>query len=127
VRVLLVEDFSDLAEATADILSDEGLTVRTALSGREALELAPSFHPQLVLCDLSLPDMKGLEVVRELRLRPSTARSYIVILTAMEKQELIRSESKPLGIDMFISKPITIQAIRTLIEVVRQREGNTHL
>lgn len=124
LRVLLVEDFPDLAEVTADVLSDEGLTVRTALSGREALEVAPIFLPQLVLCDLSLPDMNGLEVVRALRLSPATSRSYIVILTAMEKGELIHSESKRFGIDAFVTKPITIGAVRTAIEEFRQRGWN---
>jgi len=115
VRLLLVEDDPDLAEATAEFLSGEGLVVRTALSGREALEIAAAFGPQLVLCDLTLPDTNGLEVVRELRSSPSTARSYIVILTAMTGLESNQS-----GVDAVISKPITIEAVRTLMETLRR-------
>jgi CheY-like chemotaxis protein len=113
--VLLVEDDPDLAEVTAEFLSQEGLDVRTALSGREGLEVAPAFRPQLVLCDLDLPDIKGLEVVRELRSSPSTAQSCIVILTAMG-MALTYREPKQLGVDAFISKPITIEAVRKLLK-----------
>src|SRR5215472_2908408 len=83
VRVLLVEDDADLGEATAEFLRMEGLDVQVAASGRDALDAAPAFHPQLVLCDLRLPDMSGLEVVHGLRSNPSTQKTYVVLLTAM--------------------------------------------
>lgn len=117
-RTLLVEDNQDLAEATADFLSGEGLVVRTALSGRDALEMAPSFAPQLVLCDLNLPDMSGLEVVRQLRSSPATEHSYMVILTAMAGTTVNRAGADQAGVDAFLSKPITIEAIRTLREAL---------
>jgi len=111
VRALLVEDDPDLAEVTAEFLSQEGLVVRTALSGREALEIAPAFGPQLVLCDLNLPDTNGLELARKLRSSASTSRSYIVILTAMGGMT-----AHELDVDAFISKPITTEAVRTLVD-----------
>lgn len=111
VRALLVEDDPDLAEVTAEFLSQEGLVVRTALSGREALEIASAFGPQLVLCDLNLPDTNGVELARKLRSSASTSRSYIVILTAMGGMT-----AHELDVDAFISKPITTEAVRTLVE-----------
>jgi CheY-like chemotaxis protein len=110
LRVLLVEDDPDLAEATAEFLKLEGLDVQIAVSGRDALDAASVFHPQLVLCDLNLPDMSGLDVVRELRSNPSTQKTYVVILTAM------RAPAEQPGVDAFISKPITIDAIQELKE-----------
>jgi two-component system alkaline phosphatase synthesis response regulator PhoP len=124
VRVLLVEDYADLAEATADLLSAEGLDVRTALSGRDALEVARAFLPQLVLCDQNLPDMKGLDVLRELRSRPSTAQSYNVILTAMTEMA-VANRAAP-GVDAVTSKPISIDSVRTLVEELGQRALRTH-
>jgi DNA-binding response OmpR family regulator len=59
LRVLLVEDCPDLGAATADFLEAEGLEVRTALSGLEAVEIASAFKPQLLLCDMNLPDMSA--------------------------------------------------------------------
>ena len=110
LRVLLVEDDPDLAEATAEFLKMEGLDVQIAVSGRDALDTAPKFHPQLVLCDLNLPDMSGLDVVRGLRSNPSTQKTYVVILTAM------RAPAEQPGVDAFISKPITSDAVQELME-----------
>jgi signal transduction histidine kinase/CheY-like chemotaxis protein len=125
LRVLLVEDHPDLAAVTAEWLSEEGFDVRTALSGREALEVAPLFRPHLVLCDMNLPDIDGLNVVRELRSNPSTERTYVVIVTAMERMEL-SDRLKRMGVDAFIPKPITIAAIQTLVDkLARQNNATT--
>src|SRR5262245_42045553 len=88
VRVLLVEDDPDLAMVTEEFLRGQRLDVHTAMSGREAVEVAHAFRPQLLLCDLNLPDMTGLDVIRELRSDPSTERTYAVILTAMRDPKL---------------------------------------
>jgi two-component system alkaline phosphatase synthesis response regulator PhoP len=122
LRVLLVEDHPDLAEVTAEFLQAEGLDVQTAMSGREALEVATAFGPDIVLCDLNLPDMSGLDVIRGLRSNPSTKEAYAVILTAMRERELSsRSDVDELCVDAFISKPITIEAIRTLADKLAPR------
>jgi len=113
LRVLLVEDYPDLAAATADFLEAEGLEVRTALSGRDALEVAPTFQPQLVLCDLKLPDMSGVDVVRQLRANPATQRTYAVILTALG------GFTKPADVDAFVAKPLTIDSIQSLVKAAR--------
>ena len=116
LRVLLVEDYADLAEAEAEFLRAEGLDVRTALSGSEALEIAPEFQPDLLLCDIYLPDMTGLDVVHRLRSHPLTERTYTVILTAMAGVA-----KQPGGADVVIFKPITAKAIRTLVEASREK------
>jgi CheY-like chemotaxis protein len=122
LRVLLVDDYADLAEVVAEVLRAEGLDVATALSGREALEVAAAFRPQLLLCDLNLPDISGLDVVRGLRSHPATEDVYAVILTAMREAEgTCRSEAEALGVKAFISKPITREAIRTLTEKLTMR------
>jgi two-component system alkaline phosphatase synthesis response regulator PhoP len=122
LRVLLVEDYPDLAAVTADFLESEGLEVQTALSGREALDIAPVFRPQLVLCDLNLPDMTGLEVVDGLRSNPVTAQIYVAILSAIGGMELKHeSGAEQHRIDAFISKPIALDTIRRLVEATRER------
>jgi len=122
LRVLLVEDYPDLAEVMAEFLRAEGLDVTTALSGREALEAAAASRPQLLLCDLNLPDMSGLDVVRGLRSHPATEEVYAVILTAMRETEPAqRSEAEALGVNAFMFKPITLEAIRTLMETLATR------
>jgi CheY-like chemotaxis protein len=119
LRVLLVEDHPDLATVTAELLRKEGLDVQTALTGRDALEAAPAFRPQLVFCDLNLPDMMGLEVVRGIRSNPSTHRTYVVILTASSGLERMGPrEAEQLGVDAFIAKPISGETIRRLAKDV---------
>jgi len=115
VRVLLVEDYLDLAEATAEFLMLEGFDVRIATSGAQALKMAPAWRPQLLLCDLNLPDISGLDVIRTLQSSPATERPYAVILTAMATGAL--SAGLP-GVDAIVSKPLTLEAIRTLKEKV---------
>jgi len=120
LRVLLVEDDPDLAEATAEFLRLEALDVRIAASGRDAQESAAAFQPQLVLCDLNLPDMSGLDLVRRLRSNPSTAGVYIAILTAMRERDLAgRPEAGEQHADAFISKPLTFDAVRRLMETLQ--------
>jgi DNA-binding response OmpR family regulator len=119
LRVLLVEDDPDLAEATAEFLRLEALDVRIAVSGRDALENVAAFRPQLVLCDLNLPDMTGFELVRSLRSNPSTEGTYIAILTAMRERDLTaRPEGGEAHADAFISKPLTFDAVRRLMETL---------
>src|SRR4051794_15843563 len=68
-RVLLVEDHPDLAEATAELMRLHGLEVRVATTGGDALEMAEEFNPVLIVCDMMLPDMAGLDVAQALRAR----------------------------------------------------------
>jgi CheY-like chemotaxis protein len=113
LRVLLVEDHRDLAILTTELLAAQGLDVRTALTGREALETASAFRPELVLCDLNLPDMSGVSVVRELRSNPLTLQAYAVIVSATAGLE---ADCARLGVDAITVKPLTSQVVRTLVD-----------
>src|SRR5690348_12760538 len=84
-RLLLVEDYAPLAEATAEFLRNETLTVRIAKSGKEALLAAIEFRPQIVLFDLNLPDMSGLDVARALRSNADTKDALLVMHTALSR------------------------------------------
>jgi CheY-like chemotaxis protein len=81
-RLLLVEDHAGLAEATQEFLQNEGFEVRIASSGREALTAAIAFEPDIVLCDLHLSDMDGVDVLSALRRNPAMEHVLLVIHTA---------------------------------------------
>ncbi|HEX7794243.1 MAG TPA: response regulator [Vicinamibacterales bacterium] len=122
LRVLLVEDHPDVAAAMGEFLRSEGLEVQTAVSGRDALDVAQAFKPQLILCDLYLPDMNGLEVARDLRSNSATARSCIAILSAASGVEVERQrEANQQSVDAVISKPIGLEALHRLVEATRRR------
>jgi CheY-like chemotaxis protein len=115
-RVLLVEDHATLAEATAEFMRGEGLEVRIASNGNSGLEMAAAFQPDIVLCDLSLPDMPGLDVARALRAIPGTKDVLIAMHTAFAERDLRKFESQADGsVDMFLSKPLTPEKLDTIL------------
>jgi two-component system OmpR family response regulator len=116
-RVLLVEDHAALAEATAELMRHHGLNVSIASSGSEALKLAEEVNPILVLCDLALSDMTGLDIVQALRARRGANAFLPVIFSAMSANDLreIEVQTRTSGIPLFLPKPLTNQLLIDLI------------
>jgi two-component system OmpR family response regulator len=115
-RVLLIEDHEPLAEATAEFIRSEGLEVRIAATGRDALEIAAEFQPEIVLCDMKLPDMEGLDLPSALRASTGAANAVIALCSAMSETELraLARHSDP-PVNMFMSKPLTKENLDALI------------
>jgi CheY-like chemotaxis protein len=113
VRLLLVEDHAALAKATADFLRDSGLDVQIADSGKTALQMMNTFRPEIVLCDMCLPDMSGLEVVKALRASPFTKDAIVAVLTSMidADLDLLERSASDYGVNFFLSKPMTEQKL----------------
>lgn len=116
-RVLLVEDHAGFAEATAALMRQHGLDVSIATSGGDALKLAEACNPVLVLCDLTLPDMTGLDVVQAVRARRGANDCLTVILSAMSANDLreIEAHTKASEITLFLPKPLTSEILIDLI------------
>jgi CheY-like chemotaxis protein len=114
--LLLIEDHAAFAEATAELLKMAGLDVRIAESGEDALQMALTFRPDIVLCDMSLPDMLGIEVARALRRNPATIGALLVMHTAMSDTEvrILEREVNTEEFNMFLSKPMTQEKIDRL-------------
>jgi DNA-binding response OmpR family regulator len=112
-RLLLIEDHAALAEATAALLGRAGLEVRIAGFGEDALQMAIAFRPDIVLCDVNLPDMSGIEVGRALRRNRGTSGTLLVMHTAMSDTDLriLEREMKTEEFDLFLSKPMTQEKI----------------
>ena len=124
-RLLLVEDNADLAEATAEFLRAAGLEVRIVESGEEALAMARAFQPEIILCDMRLTDMSGLDVARALRANPDTKHALFALHSVMSDVE-IRALGRQIDADevnLFLSKPLTQQKLDSLLaalEVTRE-------
>ena len=128
-RVLLVEDHADFAEATAALMRHHGLDVSIATSGGDALKQAEECNPVLVLCDLTLPDMTGLDVLRALRARRGANDWLPVILSARSANDLreIEGHTKTSDITLLLPKPLTSPIIIDLIarlEALRPSVGS---
>ncbi len=116
-RLLLVEDYAPLAEATEVLLREAGLGVRIAGFGEEALLAAIEFRPDIVLCDMHLPDMSGLDVARALRANPDTKNALLAIHTSMSETEIrvFEREIHSDEVNLFVSKPLTEEKVGRLL------------
>ena len=100
-HILIVEDDGDLLEVLKFVLEDEGYEVSTTERGSEALSLAASQEPSLVLLDVTLPDIDGIEVAKQLRADPRTRHLRLAIHTGLTA-ERIREQFA--DYDAFIAK-----------------------
>jgi CheY-like chemotaxis protein len=127
-RLLLVEDYAPLAEATAEHLRNAGLTVWTVESGREALRAAIEFQPHVVLFDLNLPDMSGLDVARALRLNPDMKDALLAMLSAMSDTDLRRFQSAIPSdeVNLFLSKPLTEKKVACMLAALAMLRQAPH-
>ena len=91
-----------------------GIARRTS-SGQDALETATVFRPEIILCDLSLPDMSGLDLARALRSKPETRDAVIALHTAVRDLELSTlEEANATEIDLVLAKPLTGEKVDKL-------------
>lgn len=102
--MLVVDDNADLVAMLAVFVETFGHEVRKALDGPSAVSAALSCRPDVVLLDLGLPGISGLEVARELRRRPETADARIVALTGWGQEE-DRRRTEDAGFDEHLTKP----------------------
>jgi two-component system, OmpR family, response regulator VicR len=117
--VLIVEDETKIRQLLRSLLERDGLEVLSTSSGAEAIELARSAHPDLMLLDLRLPDVPGEEVAREVRAHSSVP---IVMLTAKagEDQRILGLE---LGADDYVTKPFSPREVVARVRAVLRRSS----
>ena len=123
-RILVADDNHDAAEALSLQLQFAGHDVRTAHDGVEALDLAKTFDPDIVLLDLGMPKMDGYETARQLRLRSSGRRMTLIALTGWGQQQ-DRDRTADAGFDAHLVKPVAeAQLFRALGDRRRGKRAN---
>ncbi|QNL21218.1 response regulator transcription factor [Hyphobacterium sp. CCMP332] len=120
-KILVVEDESDIAEMLEYNLEKEGYKVKIAGDGREAVEVAASFIPDIVLLDIMMPVMDGVEACRLMRENPDLNGMYIIFLTA-RAEEYSEIAAFNVGADDYIVKPIKPRALMSRIKAFFRRE-----
>jgi PAS domain S-box-containing protein len=115
-RVLIVDDSRDSARSLATLLTLLGNEVRTAHDGRQALEVATAYCPEVVLLDIGLPGMSGYDVARALRARPELGRPVLVAVTGYGSEE-DRRLAEEAGFDRHLVKPVDLDALQQLLTV----------
>ncbi|WP_242393309.1 response regulator [Anaeromyxobacter oryzisoli] len=104
--VLIVDDESDIRQAVAEVLADEGYQVFSAGDGAEGLAQARAHHPQVVLLDLMMPGMSGWEFRRRQQSDPDLSSIPVVVLSALGRDGAIEANAylqKPFGLDDLLS------------------------
>ena len=112
--ILVVEDNADTRQVLKYMLEIEGAQVEAVESGQEALAQAEDFRPQVVLCDIGLPDMDGLEVARRMRTRPGLGEARLIALTGYGQPEDIQHALEA-GFDAHLTKPINLDQLLALL------------
>lgn len=124
-NILIVEDEQDLLELLRYNLDREGYEVRTAATGEEGLKIVREQKPDLMLLDLMLPAMDGLEVCRTLKSREHTEDIHIIMLTARgEESDIVKGLE--MGADDYITKPFSPRVLQARIRAVLRRGEMEH-
>lgn len=116
-RVLIADDNADAAMSLATILKMEGHHVQTACSGAQALSQGQVLQPEVVLLDIGMPDMNGLEVCRRMRQLPWGRAITIIALTGLGQQE-DRRQSEEAGFDAHLVKPVNIKLLTDMLSTL---------
>jgi len=113
-RVLIVDDYPDAADIACMLLGLLGHECRAASCGRDALDVAAQFEPDIVLLDLGLPDVSGYEVARELRRMRGDRPLYLAAITGWGSDE-DRARALAAGFDQHLLKPADYAKLRDVI------------
>lgn len=124
--ILVVDDSPLTVKLLRVLLQSEGYVIQTANGGSEALSLLPAFKPQLILMDIQMPGMDGLEATRRIKANPDTQDIVVVVLTASAMKG---DEEKALssGCDGYVTKPFEsrnlLSRIRVYLDGTSPRNG----
>ncbi len=120
-RILVIDDEPNIVEVITMALEFDGFAVASGDSGRAAIELVDSFHPDLIILDVMLPDMEGFEVAE--RLGAARSRTPIIFLTARDDtRDKVRGLSG--GGDDYVTKPFSLEELVARIRTILRRSGN---
>ncbi|MEG0601192.1 MULTISPECIES: response regulator YycF [Vagococcus] len=120
-KILVVDDEKPISDIVKFNLSKEGYEVFTAFDGEEAVEMVTEVEPDLILLDLMLPKMDGLEVCREVRKNYDTP---IIMVTAKDS-EIDKVLGLELGADDYVTKPFSNRELVARVKANLRRQGNT--
>ncbi|SAK84067.1 PAS/PAC sensor hybrid histidine kinase [Caballeronia catudaia] len=114
-RILVVDDNVDAADALTALLELEGHEVRTVYSGEEAIDILTHFSPEVILLDLGLPGMSGIDVARCIRATPTTKDVTMIAITGWGQPQ-DRQRTAEAGFDFHFTKPVDVAQLSQAIE-----------
>ena len=122
-RILVVDDNRDSAGTMAEMLTILGNEVRTAHDGVEAVEAAERFRPEVVLMDIGMPRLNGLDAARRIRQR-AWGRGVVIVALTGWGQDGDRLQSREAGCDGHLVKPVSLPDLEKLLAELTERAGD---
>ncbi|MDK2973547.1 MAG: two-component system, OmpR family, alkaline phosphatase synthesis response regulator PhoP [Candidatus Sumerlaeota bacterium] len=122
-KILVIDDERDVLEVVRSVLKTKGYTVRCAEGGEEGLRQAESEAPDLIICDLMMPRISGLEVIKRLHANPRFDSTPIIVLSAVGEDSDKPTEfwARGLGVDDYITKPFDPLDLLGRVEFIFRR------
>lgn len=119
-KILSIEDDVDLQQVVAYALKKKGWEVVFAYDGKDGLEKAQELKPDLILLDMMLPGLNGIEVITELKAGPATRAIPVIVMTAYPSDaQFLESVAVAMGAVKYLAKPVRIDdLIRTIEELL---------
>jgi two-component system alkaline phosphatase synthesis response regulator PhoP len=121
-KILAVDDEPDILEIIGYNLSKEGYEVLTASNGADAIRIAREQRPDLIILDIMMPKMDGIETCRQIREIDKLKNTFVVFLTARD-EEFVEIMGFSAGADDYIAKPIKPRALLSRINAILRRSG----
>lgn len=118
-RVLVVDDEEYIVDLLSLLLEDDGHLPLRAFNGKEALEVVTTDNPQMVIADVMMPLMDGVELTRTLKSNPKTAGITVILMSALGAM------GTDVPADDFIAKPFDLELVRHVVETHLQETGNS--
>ncbi|MBA2762316.1 MAG: response regulator transcription factor [Segetibacter sp.] len=122
-KVLIVDDEPDIVEIISYNLAKEGYEITSAKNGHEALDKTNSFRPDLLILDIMMPKMTGIEVCKTLRSNPVFNHTLIILLTALS-DDSSQINGLETGADDYINKPISPKVLVSRVNAIFRRLNN---
>jgi DNA-binding response OmpR family regulator len=121
-KILFIEDNRELREITLEALELEGFEVIGAESGQQGIEIAKEQKPDIILCDIMMPDIDGFEVCTQLKQYASTSTTPFIFLTALSDNENIHRGIE-VSADHYVVKPFTLSELLTTINTTLRKSA----
>lgn len=115
-KLLIIDDESGIVDEVKDFFTDEGFEVRVAETGEEGIKLLEEFQPDILLLDMKLPDISGLEILKFSK--EKTPATKVLVNTGYVDQDLI-DEAERLGCDAFLQKPFDLEHLKAEVDRLR--------
>jgi DNA-binding response OmpR family regulator len=126
-RILVTDDDPDVLLLSATLLAGEGYEVCEAATGKGCLDAARSHHPDLVLLDVVLPDMTGIEVCRRIKAEPGLQGTFVTLVSGTRVSSEYQAEGLNVGADGYIVKGVTnrefLARIQSLVRIKRAEDA----